>query len=63
MWSEPDSVAYTESDGHLVDHLGSVHIVEERLKASAESRRVWTSGESSRTSLGERELESSKSKI
>ena len=34
MWSEPDSVAYTESVGHLVDHLGSVHIVEEGLNGS-----------------------------
>ena len=34
MWSEPDSVAYTESVGHLVDHLGSVHIVEEGLNES-----------------------------
>ena len=37
MWSEPDSVACTESSGYLVDHCGSVHIVEERLSGSAES--------------------------
>ena len=69
VWSELDSVAYTESRSYLVDHcaLCSVHIVGERLSASAESRETVDPadssgspgesgpvGESSRASSGER---------
>ena len=49
MWSEPDSVVYTESLSYLVDHrvVYNVHIVEERLSGSAESRASVDSADAS----------------
>ena len=48
MWSEPDSVVYTESFSYLVDHrVVYVHIVEERLSVIARARAIVDSADSS----------------